>query len=504
MFDKPSRKESPSGVRTPAKKPKQPATVGRGANSNVAVQDGAGASGSGKLVKISDKPNNSSVEARKERKLAGIRAALGYNGYPPNVIEDLMQNRLNIRQDRKDKTFTWGLRLPNGKLVDSYGTVDANPYPGGKVIEKSQRKCQVPWCTKQFAHLGLCIIEENNGSKTRGLTHNAFGPKPAAAQPLATRPPHVDDGAGPIKGVRMALIYAGYPSELIKEIMEKTFKSSFHPQSKYRKYTWSLKLHNGKRVDKFASILRYPYPGGKVTPVANQVCHTVGCEREFGHSGRCSVPPSERFRFKREAQAEPEPASASPAKKYRTAVNPVPWPSMPTQPSQKQSVVVSPQQAAEAISRKKESLKKVLIQAGYPIPVAEELLEKAYISTKGLDKRGNIKIKFHMRLPNGSSAGNDEAIMLNPYSLGGGGSFGGKYELQTLGQNDRAQNEDDASEEESSILSSNSSEDKSEHEDEDEAEEEKPRAESYMDLLPTEEEDNADEEGEDEYSSLCD
>ena len=59
------------------------------------AEDGAGPSRpSNPLMK----PINSGIAPRnsKEQKIAGIRAALQYNGYPSDVIEDLIQNKLSL------------------------------------------------------------------------------------------------------------------------------------------------------------------------------------------------------------------------------------------------------------------------------------------------------------------------------------------------------------------------------------------------------------------------
>jgi hypothetical protein len=79
--------------------------------------------------------SDNSYNTMRERKIEAIRAALHRNGYPADVVEDLIQTRLrlNLRKDQRNYNFSWNMLLPNGKRICSYIDIDANPYQGGKI-----------------------------------------------------------------------------------------------------------------------------------------------------------------------------------------------------------------------------------------------------------------------------------------------------------------------------------------------------------------------------------
>ncbi|KAH7615645.1 hypothetical protein NADE_007555 [Nannochloris sp. 'desiccata'] len=228
--------------------------------------------------------------------------------------------------------------------------------------------------------------------------------------------------------------------------------------------------------------------------------------------GYCFVAQSDRCRVK--SEFDPCPVSYPPRKRSR-AHSPSSLSDFPPQTKQKLSLAPTPRQVAVAISKKEKTLLKVLDQAQYPSAVAEKLLENTIFKTSGFDERGNIIIKFHMKLPNGSSAGNDTDILLNPYSCGGGGFSGDEYDQHGFVQEQQKKQvqEKETSEEESSLIptssggsassSSSDEEEEEEKESEGDKEEEESLAKSLpVSLLTTEEEDNVDQQGEDEYSSL--
>jgi hypothetical protein len=98
-----------------------------------------------------------------ERTRALIRAMLGYCGYPSDVIEDLLKHKLTTTKRSECKTLYWSLRLPNGFLANRYYQIEANPYPGGKITEKSKRTCPYShlygnFCGKAFGHVGPCSL----------------------------------------------------------------------------------------------------------------------------------------------------------------------------------------------------------------------------------------------------------------------------------------------------------------------------------------------------------
>ena len=224
-----------------------------------ATDNGAGPSKPPRPVIISQLLEDA-LETTKQLKIAGIRASLQYNGYPSNVIEDLIQNKLTLWQIRNRVSFDWGLKLPNGIYAQSYATIDANPYPGGKITEESARKChKSDDCIKPFGHEGGCLLNA------------ALDPN----DPLNAQINRVT------AMVRTALMYAGYPTEVVDSMMENDFRIKALPDRKSTKYRWSVKLFNGKRVNKLNAILKHPYPGGEV--VKNPICPTVGCGRKIGH-----------------------------------------------------------------------------------------------------------------------------------------------------------------------------------------------------------------------------
>ena len=243
--------------------------------------------------------SESALETKKQLKIAGIRASLQYNGYPSDVIEDLIQNNLKMHQQQKGNYFAFRLKLPNGNITASHEAIDANPYPGGKIIEKSARKChKSDDCLLPLGHEGKCALK----------TAVELDPN----DPLNLKIEHATTG------VRTALIYAGYPIEVVDTTMENDFRIKAFPNSKSTKYGWSVKLINGKRVSNLTEILKFPYPGGKV--VENPICPTVGCGKKIGHTGYCRGHGYYRSKVKREA--ETDSTSPSPAVKKPRAVSP--------------------------------------------------------------------------------------------------------------------------------------------------------------------------------------
>jgi hypothetical protein len=108
----------------------------------VAADDGAGPSRPAEAV------TDTYLAEKRQRKIIGIRAALQFNGYPADIIEQLLHEKLIIYRSG------WSLILPNGKRVENYPQIDANPYPGGEITKHEDRKC--PGCIKNFAHPGMC------------------------------------------------------------------------------------------------------------------------------------------------------------------------------------------------------------------------------------------------------------------------------------------------------------------------------------------------------------
>jgi hypothetical protein len=112
------------------------------------------------------------AEDKKEQKIAAIRAALHYNGYPAKAIEGMLQNKLRFYINSEKSVISFNIRLPNGALARSYADIDANPYPGGAITKKEDRKCHIPPCPKPFGHNGPCAgrggykIECNSDSET--------------------------------------------------------------------------------------------------------------------------------------------------------------------------------------------------------------------------------------------------------------------------------------------------------------------------------------------------
>jgi len=531
------------GVKSPAVKVPPAHQAGSAANPKKRLQAADAGNGAGPSnVRNVDKdiPDPDSLfKSLIELKVAGIKAALQYNGYPPSVIEDLLKKvRTNMVKDSKNERITckWRLLLPNGKIAESYAHIDANPFPGGKIIKKTQRKCHISHCTRPFAHTGQCVLAQEIQLYYEGTEHATS--RPAVNQPLATLTA-LNDGAVPGRrdnpqnldneddllgklthvtaGVRAALYYAGYPPDLLEQMMKDKFHVSPRFDWKAGKYYWSLRLPDGKLVTAYNAVMKNPCPEGTVTD--NPICHTLGCGRNFGHKGSCSVALSDRCRVRPEF--DPGPVSF-PSRKRARAHSPSPLSNLPPQTKQKISFGPSPQQIELAITKKKKSLLKVLVQSRYPTAVAEKLLEDTIFKTSGLDKRGNILLKFHMKLPTGSSASNESGIMLNPYSLGGGGFFASGNDLQGLFQKQRKKQVQGemVSVEESSLIStsSTSSSTSSSSRDEDPPEEEREEIEGDKEIeveeeershtkslsvcLPTtEEEDNVDLQGEVSYSN---
>jgi hypothetical protein len=128
------------------------------------INDGDGAGGSSpktNLKKVYPK-GIASLDTKKEWTIAGIRAALRYAGYPSAIIRNLLAKKLVLNPDTNLTSFSFRINLPNGKLARSFADIDRNPYPGGKITPKSQRKCHVHEnCERLFGHLGSCILVEN-------------------------------------------------------------------------------------------------------------------------------------------------------------------------------------------------------------------------------------------------------------------------------------------------------------------------------------------------------
>ena len=219
---------SPAGASRP---------VGRG--DAVVDNGGAGPSRPSNPVNRIEGADNA-LETGKQLKIAGIRASLQYNGYPPDVIEDLIKNKLSLYRQTGVNTFMFVLKLPNGSSAQSYTTIDANPYPGGQITEKSARKCfRSENCTKPFGHDGMCRLKTtlDTNDHLNSLMEHATA------------------------GVRTALIYAGYPIDVVDTMMENgDFRIWVLPDSKSNKYRWSVKLFNKKNVYSLLEILKYPYP----------------------------------------------------------------------------------------------------------------------------------------------------------------------------------------------------------------------------------------------------
>jgi hypothetical protein len=327
-------------------------------------------------------------------------------------------------------------------------------------------------------------VTRNNNNIANG---DADGAGPSRQQ--NTQNADADDSADTVlthlaAGVRAALRHAGYPRAKVDELMEKSYRTYSHPEGSKYSHQWSLKLPNGKRVTAYKHILEHPYHGGKVT--ANAVCHTFGCGNYFGHFGRCRVPHSDRHKVKPEDWNQP--VRTPPLNRAQTVV-PSPLSSVP------------PHQIAALIAKKKKSVQQVLGQAGYPPNVAADLVENATFKGTGVDKKGNIMIKFSIKLPNGVSVGNEAAILLNPYSLGGGGYFGGEYGLEGP-RTKRQRREEETEEDESSSMSTSRSGGEEEEKMESEKEEEEvSRAKDSVGIVATEKVADTDEEGEDPSSS---
>ncbi len=471
---------------------------------------------------------NSDIEDKKQRRIAAIRAALHYNGYPADVIDDLMQNSLKLRINARKSGFAFFLRLPNTKHAESYLDIEANPYPGGTITKKEDRKCPFPQCVKLLGHQGRCMGRAANKTEYQSdyETSDSEMSNPASSQQHAmgrtfeddafairekkmkkTNTRNLDDDLDEIDlilnhatiGVRTVLRYAGYTPKMIDEMMEDEFSIVPRDYDIYKKkYTWSLQLPDGTCVSAISHILDNPCSGGKVD-ASPLLCHTLGCGKRIGHTGPCRVPASDRFLVIPEAEFGP--ISPSPLKKSRV-VSPSPLPSsaIPPPRSQKQQPKFNllPFQIADGISKKKKSLFAVLQQAGYPPDVAEKVLDKTTFTHAGADEGGSIKINFQMKLPNGSSAGSETAILQNPYFSGGTDN------LQRAAQ--RQQHQVDVvmvkKEREGNRVGEGAQEDKKERAESGKAKEhEEPRAESVIYLLTTTEELDG-EDDRDECSSL--
>ncbi len=229
--------------------------------------DGAGPSKAVNPVKMETPPKRSSEE-KKQHKIPGIRAALRYNGYPTDVIEDLVQNKLKFESKGQKQGYRWSMVLPNGNCVRRYLEIDANPYPGGKVTPESERKCA--HCSKAFGHLGGCLIENPVYDAAAHMEHKTVG-------------------------VRNALQSAGYPPEIIEKLMKENFYIVERPEWKTKKLYWSLKLLNGRHAQTYLKILETPYSGGNGADNTTQICLTPGCHQTLGHAGRCASPPSSMY-----------------------------------------------------------------------------------------------------------------------------------------------------------------------------------------------------------------
>ena len=128
----------------------------------------------------------SKVETAKQLKIAGIRASLQYNGYPPDVIEDLIQNSLSLYPQKYRHFCVWALILPNGETVTTYGEIDANPYPGGKVVVN--RICHTVGCGGKFGHKGGCRVSHLRRVKRKAAPMAQFSPAKRQARTVPPLP----------------------------------------------------------------------------------------------------------------------------------------------------------------------------------------------------------------------------------------------------------------------------------------------------------------------------
>jgi hypothetical protein len=269
-FAKESVAVTPAVVKLPVGKvsPSPPATAGPPHHQQPTPNDGAGPSRPDNHAKMKTPPKSSS-DTSKQHKIAIIKTALHYNGYPTDVIEDLIKNKLKFVWDTQNNTFRWSMVFPNGITARRYTSIDEHPYPGGKVTPKSERKCA--HCSKGFGHRGLCLPGGSAGNVAAKMENAIFK-------------------------IRKSLQSAGYPPEVIEQLMKENFYIGERPEWKDgRNFCWKLRLPNGKCVRAYTQILKLPYSGGQGAGNGTQICLTPGCHQTLGHAGKCAASPSSSF-----------------------------------------------------------------------------------------------------------------------------------------------------------------------------------------------------------------
>jgi hypothetical protein len=426
-----------------------------------AAEDGAGTSRpAGTLL-------NYSLSGKFQRKIIGIRAALQFNGYPPNVIERLLREKIKMWAGG------WYIYLPNGNRVEIYQQIDANPYPGGTIVKKEDRKCPFPGCTREFSHHGGCIEGNPDAGRNR-LNYDTTivqVPNPAPNQPptAATAATGLEDredgGAGPsqnprvrvrlsakasivrhkFKTIRDALIAAGYSEQMAaKRINSKrTFQGSFRPGSQM--YDWSLLLPGGVLVRSISEISRTPK-----TPEIDEDdvifsdeennddgdesnrarCFlTEHCIRVQDHVGECAVHPKYRKKgYKRKktfVEIAEEEEGEEPANGFDDGGGlSKPAAAKPEQKVDMQELELKLNHAAVGVHA-------ALGYAGYPPQLIEQFMGKHHFRMKAhLEWKGPRKFGWSIKLPHTSRISSYVGILANPCP---GGTVAANPVCHTLG-----------------------------------------------------------------------
>lgn len=96
----------------------------------VAADDGAGPSRLDNSLNGHQEPDMVTRSAN-ENKINGIRAALQYNGYPSDVIEELIQNKLFFHLAKGKSFYLWKVYLPNVNLLIPHSLGVGGGFSGG-------------------------------------------------------------------------------------------------------------------------------------------------------------------------------------------------------------------------------------------------------------------------------------------------------------------------------------------------------------------------------------
>ncbi len=138
-------------------------TADGGGGAATSVNDGAGPSNPAAAKPKQRKPvDMQELELKMNHAAVGVHAALGYAGYPPQLIEKLMgtenfcmRTHLSVEYENQRK-YSWSVKLPHKPRIGTFVGILRNPCPGGTVA--ANPVCHTLGCDKPIGHLGHCRV----------------------------------------------------------------------------------------------------------------------------------------------------------------------------------------------------------------------------------------------------------------------------------------------------------------------------------------------------------